>query len=263
MMPRVTVVKGPDAGQSVNVPESARTAAGAVLLGRASRAALRLSDPNVSVEHAQLTRDEDTCLIENLSAHGTLVNDVRINGRVRLRHHDRITLAPDTQLRYDAPDGTSWLSSPLALCSILGVVLVALIVFGVTHVGGKSAKLNWDLAERTLANWVDEEIGAGRLPPETHRFMADGWRLEQGEDYKAAQAQWWSLRMILDDPKGQKRRFVEADEADPDGLSLYRLLTAAPGAPPDPDAMPAALRQFARKRFDAAARKAPVTGWAK
>jgi len=264
MMPRVTVLKGPDAGQSVEVPDSARTAASGVLIGRANRAALRLTDPNVSVEHAQLTRNDETCLVENLSAHGTLVNDIRITGRVRLRHHDRITLAPDSVLRYDAPDGTNWLTSPAALSGILGTILLLLIIFGISHMNKTSATPNLSQAQRSLSNWVDTEVAAGRLPPAARRAMADGWRLEAGEDYKAALTQWWNLRMILDVPHGQQQRFVAADDADPDGLALNWVLTHKPEDPPSgPDTMTAALRQFARNRYDAAARKAPVTGWAK
>lgn len=66
------------------------------LLGRASNCDLILFDRSASRRHAEITRDEDAFLIEDLnSTNGTLVNDLPITGQVKLRPYDCIKIGQE------------------------------------------------------------------------------------------------------------------------------------------------------------------------
>ena len=72
---------------------------GKVVIGRAENADLRINDPSISRQHAQVVIDDDTVTISDLgSQNGTRVNHVRIVGEHVLRPNDVITLHKTTLL---------------------------------------------------------------------------------------------------------------------------------------------------------------------
>src|SRR3954451_18821437 len=117
----IRVINGPDAGQEH------RLRAGANLIGRGTRAALRLSPEDVSWEHAVVTRQGDEYYVENLSALGTWVGDAKIAGKVRLRPRDKVRLTKDTVLRLDAADGDGGVLGGRGLLVLAIVVLLGVL----------------------------------------------------------------------------------------------------------------------------------------
>ncbi len=67
---------------------------GALLVGRAEEADLRLDKPQVSRRHTQITVNGDVVQVRDLGSHnGTTVNGVKISGVVTLVHGDRLEFA--------------------------------------------------------------------------------------------------------------------------------------------------------------------------
>jgi len=63
------------------------------LLGRAPDAHIRIESPKVSRNHAKITVDGDTAIVEDLgSKNGTFVGDTRIDGPTPLAHGDQLRL---------------------------------------------------------------------------------------------------------------------------------------------------------------------------
>ena len=93
MVLQLTIIEGPDAGKTFQVPANEPQ-----LIGRSSEA-LPISDTTVSRRHAELTPDEGHWYIRDLqSQNNTYVNGVQITERTRVRDGDAI--------RVGAPDGT-------------------------------------------------------------------------------------------------------------------------------------------------------------
>lgn len=64
-----------------------------ISIGRGSENAIRLTDRNVSREHAVLTRDGDRVVIEDCSSfNGVFVNGVRIQGTAEIRPGDLLEI---------------------------------------------------------------------------------------------------------------------------------------------------------------------------
>src|SRR5580692_4976713 len=96
----IRVIEGPDAGLVQPLQP------GPNMIGRGKAAAVKLSVEDVSWEHALVTRDQDQCFLENLSALGTWVGEARVNGRVRVRPGDKIRLTEQTVLRVESAGGS-------------------------------------------------------------------------------------------------------------------------------------------------------------
>ncbi|MEI8197322.1 MAG: FHA domain-containing protein [Phycisphaerae bacterium] len=255
------ILEGPEKGQGFVLPPGKSSAAlggAGTLVGRSTRAQVRLTDPTVSVEHALVSRQEDACFIENLSAHGTLVNEVKISGRTRLRHHDRITLSPQTVLRFDSPDAVGILGRPEVL-AVVGALILIVLVLAVWRPWTPTAPAaHWNQAYDMLQNWTLDQARKRKLPSEAPQLMADGWRLQRGGDPRGAKERWWRLSLMLEDPQGQRQRFVEADQKYPKAL---RELVIRKGDEPLPvdDEMAAALKQFARYHYNLTIKQTPNT----
>lgn len=72
-------------------PQQWTLAPGSVRVGRASTNAIRITDPSVSREHAELRVTGDKVLVEDLGSHnGTWVNGTRLGAPTDLRPGDRI-----------------------------------------------------------------------------------------------------------------------------------------------------------------------------
>ncbi|MPV37181.1 FtsK/SpoIIIE domain-containing protein [Georgenia subflava] len=90
---RLTVVEGPDAGRTVDLPE------GTTILGRGKGCDVRLADPTVSKEHARLTVTDVVEIADLRSANGLLMGDGQVQ-RAALLPQDTVTLG-DTTIRVE------------------------------------------------------------------------------------------------------------------------------------------------------------------
>src|SRR3982750_4092589 len=148
------VIEGPDKGREFPI------SAGAHLIGRGNRAALRLSPEDVSWEHAVVTRDGAEYYLENLSALGTWVGDAKISGKVRLRPRDKVRLTKDTVLRLDAADGGGGLLSSRAFLGTLLVVMLgigAAVGFYSGKSDGSTGDADWAGAYNKLLPWLKDQ----------------------------------------------------------------------------------------------------------
>lgn len=88
------VLEGPDQGGETDVEVNPS------LLGRSATAEIGLTDPCISVRHAELTLTDDGWVIMDLgSTSGTLVNGVLIEGETKLEHGDVIAIGK-TEIRF-------------------------------------------------------------------------------------------------------------------------------------------------------------------
>jgi nitrogen-specific signal transduction histidine kinase/pSer/pThr/pTyr-binding forkhead associated (FHA) protein len=85
MVLTLTIIEGPDSGQTFQVPANEPQ-----LIGRSSEA-LPISDTTVSRRHAELTPDDGLWFVRDLASQNhTYVNGQEITGRTRIRDGDRI-----------------------------------------------------------------------------------------------------------------------------------------------------------------------------
>ncbi len=83
-MPTLFVLQGPDKGRTIKTDDEI------VLIGRGSDQ-VPLTDQTVSRRHAQLTLDDNGCILTDLgSANGTWLNAMRVSRAVRVKHGDQI-----------------------------------------------------------------------------------------------------------------------------------------------------------------------------
>ena len=91
---RLTVVQGPEVGQSYTLSSHTR-------LGRAPDNDIRLSDPQSSRYHALIQRRQESYLLSDQgSGNGTLVNGRQTTGPTRLSPGDIITIG-NTQIKVE------------------------------------------------------------------------------------------------------------------------------------------------------------------
>ena len=95
----ITVLTGSAAGQLFKVKK------GALVLGRAPNAGIRLDDDGISRNHARLRLETSNAWIEDIqSRNGTFVNGERIAVAVQLNDGDKIQIGRGTVLRYGFQD---------------------------------------------------------------------------------------------------------------------------------------------------------------
>jgi two-component system NtrC family sensor kinase len=98
MVLQLTIIEGPDAGKTFQVPGNEPQ-----LIGRSSEA-LPISDTTVSRRHAELTPDEGHWFVRDLeSQNNTYVNGVQITDRIRVRDGDAIRVGATVFLVGEAP----------------------------------------------------------------------------------------------------------------------------------------------------------------
>jgi pSer/pThr/pTyr-binding forkhead associated (FHA) protein len=233
---------GPDEGQEF------RLSGGETILGRSPRAQVRLNHPQVSFEHAVVTRTGDEYFIENLSALGTLVNEQKIAGKVKLREKDKVQLGPELVLRVEAAPGAGRAARQrkLLLMGIGGMMVLLLGVVLLDPFGQKSVQRNWRQGYMALTGWVQVERDAGRLhlSDETLNLMQEAWRMQKAGDRKGAAKVWLQLKVLLaaSDPE---THFV-ADSGQPEYRgAVWRLIADKAAATQlDNKEMGAALVEF-------------------
>ena len=98
------VIKGPDTGTTC------RLVSGQNLVGRSSKAALKLTPEDISWEHLSVTRNGDQYIAENLSALGSYLDEARLTAAVKLRAGDQFRLSGNTVIRFEAVDGGGGMS---------------------------------------------------------------------------------------------------------------------------------------------------------
>jgi hypothetical protein len=243
----IRVIKGPDEGGTATLLP------GQTVIGRGAKSGLKLTTPAVSYEHAVISRIGEDYFVENLSAHGTWVNDVKVAGRVRLRPRDQLKLADDTVLRFE-PEGMP--EGLLARRNLLIVAVVVLAVSGmiVAYVNPFAAAseglVDWNRTYKTIDQWVAREVAQNRIPQKAQILLETGWRLHIAGNDRDAAAQWLNLKLLLDT--------LESAEhfSDYDGqyrTALHELCFAKPDSPqayPSEEQTAAATIQFVRYWLD-------------
>jgi len=254
----LTVISGPDVG--VTYPLTSTT-----IIGRSSKAQLRLSNQAISWEHALITRTGEEYFVENLSALGTSLNDTKLTAKTKLRLRDQIKLTDDTIVRVDPADGScaSLLSNPKFLAAALAlVVIVGALVLWFNPLADQEAPPDWAHAYIVISAYVQDQTDARQFPAETPMLLRDAWRLDSVGDYKSAQPVWLRLAILLDNQKELYPALKAAEAAKPDALN--HLLIAKPNAPaPSDEEIAAATFQFTARRLAFANKKIPTNGFFK
>jgi len=233
------VIKGPDAGTTC------RLMSGGNLVGRSSKAALKLTPEDISWEHLSVSRNGEQYIAENLSALGSYLDDARIASAVKLRPGDQIRLSKDTVLRLEALDGGGAMSGlGRKGLPILLLVLVIGAVAAMVMTSGDAPRADWNVTFGKLETWVRQESAARKLSAEMPFMLREAWRLESVEDYAGARAAWLRLKVLTD--QVQSRYGVNPQSAvDIRALQDLKLPKTGPLAVEMSDEqMAAALGQF-------------------
>jgi len=239
----VRVIKGPDENVTATLLQ------GQTVLGRGSKAGLKLSPATVSWEHAVITRNGDVYILENLSAHGTWLNDAKVAGRMSLKPRDVIKLADDVWVRFEPsgmPQGLLARRNLLiagALILVLGGLVVALDPFS----GPSGPPADWNRTHRIIKEWLETQ---NQLPATVLQLYETGWRCHVAGDEREAHTQWLQLQLLLDrlEPQWQFNAFSASKPK-----ALREMVTALPDShllKPTDDEAKAALVQFTRFYLD-------------
>jgi hypothetical protein len=261
----VRVIQGPDKGQEL------RPAAGPNVVGRGARAQLRLTQEDVSYEHALITREGDDFFVENLSAVGTWVGDARVAGKTRLRVGDQIRLSPECVLRLEPAAGAPSSSLRLLLALLLLMVIgggVAVAFYGNEGPTYVSTTDDWSGAHDALSRWA-RGPGSRRVSPEAVQLLGQAWRVDSAGNFVESRKLWLRLQILLSGEEPTLRAMTQLSKDDAAtatsgrnrDASLQALLT--PTVPPknlNDDEMAAALMQFTRRRLQFATAKSPSGG---
>ena len=240
----IKIIKGPEEGREFHL------SGGETILGRSLKAQVRLTQEKVSFEHAVVTRLGDEYFIENLSAGGTLVNDEKITGKVKLRERDRVQLGPETIFRVENAPGSGKMTRQRRILFIAAgsAVVLLLVVLLFDPFSGSAPRQNWSRANTMLTDWIQSETRAGKLPPEAASLFHEAWHAELVHD-KTAGADWFKLKVLLagSDPKTNIVRLSAYHKG-----ALAKLLDINNHDPQlDHEEMGAALVQFVDRRLEA------------
>lgn len=243
----IRVIKGADQGTTATLLQ------GQTVLGRGAKAGLKFTAPSVSWEHALVSRSGDDYYLENLSAHGTWVNDTRVAGKVRLRPRDEIKLADDAVVRFEPagmPQGLLARRNLLILAMVVVVLCGGILALFNPFAEPAGVKPDWDRTFATLSEFLDKEVKTDRLSPMVQQLFQTGWRLHLAGDEHGAQGQWFRLQFLLDSLE-PKYHFNKIAADNPQALhDLCRALPNSPEARPDNDVAAAATVQFVRYYLD-------------
>ena len=195
--------------------------------------------------------------IENLSARGTLVNDSRINGKVRLRLRDRIRVSDDTVVRLETEGGDSLVTQYRSLVILLVVIAVTfgLVLLAFDPFSTPELEPNWQKAQAALATYVDSQVAAKKYPPQMREYWDAAWRHDQAGNYKSSATVWLELQSMLQTCESTENLYPAQSN-----LNRFEKLLKSP----DPDAVvrdagPAAgalVVQFVNRRYPEAYRRA-------
>lgn len=241
------VISGPDKGQEFPVPP------GAHVIGRGSKAAMKLSPEDVSWEHAVVSRDGDDYFVENLSALGTWVGDAKVAGKVKLRPRDKIRLTGETVVRIEPVGGGGLLASRAFLGVLLSLAIamsVAALFFSDFESAGVSSTDDWGNAYRTLTPWMEKQATRGKMPREAIDLFHRAWRAEQSKDYESSVKLWVRLQIVLGSAEKNPRVLeMAAVEKGPPLEPLLRPDPARPATQPTDEQNAGALMQFVNRRL--------------
>jgi hypothetical protein len=236
----VRVIQGPDKGLEHSL------APGPNVIGRGSRAAVRLTPEDVSWEHAVITRDGGDYFVENLSALGTWIGEQKIAGKVRLRPRDKVRLSADCVLRLEPAGGAGVLGSrgvlAAALVAVLGLSVAAVFFFDQSEEAGD----DWNYAYGALDAFAQQQTAKRKLPAEAVDLFHRAWRLQKANDHQNAKAAWLRLQIVLANVEPTFRS-LELAGKDPKGVALNNLLAHKPGYAPTEQDQATALAQFVQR----------------
>ena len=247
----IRVIKGIDQGAT------AALLPGQTVLGRGAKAGLKLTAPSVSWEHAVISRDGDDYFVENLSAHGTLINDTKISGKIRLKSRDILKLSDEAVLRFEpsgAPQGLLARRN-LLIGGVVALLLLGLVASVWNPFAAEVPQPDWNRAYNTLQPWVDQQVQARTLPAAASPLFKKAWRLQKAGDYHDAMPVWLQLRLLLDG-QDAKRQFTALAEANPGALNAVSILLKDKPQPTlTEDELAAATVQFVTLCLDSARKK--------
>ena len=241
------VIRGPDSGHSAKVGR------GDTIVGKSSRAALKLSSPEVSVEHVVVTSTGEDFFVENLSAKGTFLNETKITGKHRLRIRDQIRVSTDTVLRLESEAGDSFFarhrSIVIALIAVLITIVIAIIV--ADPFASPPPVENWNHAYTVLDGFIQRQIAAKKYPRTLDNLFQEAWRHQLAKDNAISRELWFKIHLQLST--------IEPPDHLADSRANQRallvVLRAKPTDPdPDDETLAPALARFVT-RFEAFANK--------
>jgi pSer/pThr/pTyr-binding forkhead associated (FHA) protein len=246
----IKVIEGPDTGAFAQIGP------GETVVGKGTRAALRLSSPSVSVEHLVITQHDENMFVENLSARGTLVNDTKISGKVKVRLRDKIRVSEDTVLRIETEGGDSLLTQHRKLAIVLAILFaIASIVFVIADPFTKAPPpADWDRTQAALGEFISREESLKRYPPKTRDWWDAAWRHDNAGDYRNAVRAWQELQTRLQLwENAENRAYTDRNLG-----SLNRLLRSSDPEGiledgKDPELGRVAVAQFVNVRYKRAA----------
>jgi pSer/pThr/pTyr-binding forkhead associated (FHA) protein len=111
-MPSLVVISGPEVGKVIAVDRS-------LVLGRAETDVI-IDDPELSRRHLEVRPEGDLLLVEDLgSTNGTFIREQRIEGPIRLKQGDQLTLGV-TVLEVREAAGAAPATAPESLVDEVG-----------------------------------------------------------------------------------------------------------------------------------------------
>jgi hypothetical protein len=232
----IRVIEGPDQGLVQPLQP------GPNMIGRGKAAAVKLSVEDVSWEHALVTRDQDQCFLENLSALGTWVGEARVNGRVRVRPGDKIRLTEQTVLRVESAGG-SGTGRAILITAVVAMLVVLGAVAYYTVLAPPTPARNWDTTYNVLVPWLQAQVKNHRLPPETVNLFGEAWRHTQAADWPGAQRAWMRLQIVLSSPQCAVH-CLELAATDPKYEVVNTLSAPPPNFEPSDEQLATALGDF-------------------
>ncbi len=204
-------------------------------------------------------RNADDYYLENLSAHGTWVNDTKVSGRVKLRATDTIKLSDEALVRFEPAGMPQGLLARrnLLIMAILLLLLIAGSLAIFNPFAPPPVKSHIDKTYDILSGWLDDNVKdqSQPMPSEAQRLFNTGWRLYKAEDYADSRDVWLKLQILLE-AQDSKYQFREFSAEYPKALD--KLNTAPEGSndlKPDDDEARAAFVEFVQRCLDFTAKK--------
>ncbi len=266
----VTIQGGEDDGKSFLVD-------GQCVIGRAPGCQVRLTDPQVSWEHAALQDLDGRLLLQNLSAAGVRIQGKSVTNEVRVGHGTQVELTADCGLLVEERVGGDRrgvrLTLPvlIAIIAIFGVILVS-VVRALQEEELPPAPMtigHWRTAHQRLVARMTDWEAKGEFPEEAIALFHDAWRLEIAQNMRAAAERWDTLRSLvltLPLPSGGLDTRTIAESAGPTSRALDVIMDWAPDTSMSMDprwrtdeAFADALSWFVQKRSQRAHEKLEAT----
>ena len=212
---------------------------GQCIIGRAPGCQIRLTDPQVSWEHAALQDVDGRLFLQNLSAAGVRVQGKPVTNEVRLGHGEQVELTAEITLLVEERVGNGRRGIRLTLPVLLGVI----VVFAVTLLAVARAMRSeepppspmtidhWRTAHQRLVTRMGDWEARGDFPEEAIVLFHDAWRLEIAHNVSAAAERWDILRSLvltLPVPGGGLDKRTIAESAGTSSRALDVIMDWAP-----------------------------------